>query len=567
MLVARQRLSHTIVRTFTTQTILSAAAEKRISLTKCVQSFCKSPARLVTTLPEGTIRLRLSTATPAGTRRLSVKMAPVLIQEVEDESETPQSMELTPVEATLRRLLLDVAEYIDKAPASLDIDSQVKLPQELEDEKLVLRFTGGWVRDKLLGVPSHDIDVAINKMTGYQFGLRLKEYLEIPGNPEKYGLEGVATTDKQSQKAGTSGKSRIVGGLHKIEANPEKSKHLETVTTKIFGLDIDLVNLRKETYTEESRTPQMEFGTPEEDAMRRDATINAMFYNINTGQVEDFTGRGLEDLRDKIIRTPLEPYQTFRDDPLRVLRLIRFAPRLGYTIDPDAQVAMRDSEIQDALRRKISRERIGIEVEKMLRGPDPHEALRLIFELDLYETIFSDPTVDVADHYKPEIGDWRTTIDFLQNVLDADVPLADILVRDEEERFLSWQLAALVPYNDAPQPEPSEPGRKAPPPIAASVAREGIKSTNKVCDIITAAVRNQSEISGSVDRLYMQKRRPDKKIEGEDASARDVLGMSIRRWGASWTCQVMYSMLVEVTNDSDAVQGKFTSCGPGTSHC
>jgi len=261
------------------------------------------------------------------------------------------TLELTKVEGALRTLLLDVAKYVQ--PTS---------PSEL-------RFTGGWVRDKLLGVGSHDIDVAINDMTGYQFGLKMKEYLEIAGNPEKYGLQGVA----QSEDEATGGKknidkSKIVSGLHKIEANPEKSKHLETVTTRVFGLDIDLVNLRKEVYTEDSRNPQMEFGTPEEDAERRDATINAMFYNLQTQTIEDFTGRGFNDMEAKIIRTPLDPYQTFRDDPLRVLRLIRFASRLGYTIDPESEKYMKDQTIQKALGAKISRERVGIELDKMLKG-------------------------------------------------------------------------------------------------------------------------------------------------------------------------------------------------------
>jgi len=156
--------------------------------------------------------------------------------------------------------------------------------------------------------------------------------------------------------------------VHKIDANPEKSKHLETVTTRIFGLDIDLVNLRKETYTEESRNPQMEFGTAEEDALRRDATVNAMFYNLNTSALEDLTGLGLKDLKQKLIRTPLEAYQTFKDDPLRILRLIRFASRLGYRIDDDCKQAMQNESIKDALRLKISKERVGAEVEKMLRG-------------------------------------------------------------------------------------------------------------------------------------------------------------------------------------------------------
>ena len=517
-----------------------------------------SLARIVTTSREGTKRRKLSTALPLTIQPSSSKMAPLLVQEVDDDPGPSQTLDLTPVEATLRRLLLDVAKYIDDSPATENVDSQVKLSNDLARQPIILRFTGGWVRDKLIGVQSHDIDVAINKMTGYQFGLRLKEYLEIPGNPEKYGLEGVATIDKQSQKAGASDKSKTVGGLHKIEANPEKSKHLETVATRILGLDIDLVNLRKESYTEDSRNPQMQFGTPEEDALRRDATVNAVFYNINTSQIEDFTGKGHDDLRAKLIRTPLEPYQTFKDDPLRVLRLIRFASRLGFIIDDEALKAMKDADIQDALRRKISRERIGTEVEKMLRGPDPAGALRLISELDLYETIFSDPTVDSADHFKPDTEGWETVVEFLEGLHDNESTLTEILERDDEECSLAWQLAALIPYRDAPQPEPSEPGRRAPPPIAAAVTREGIKATNKVSDIVVASVRNQSEIAGLVDRLYEQKRRPEKKGGAEDASARDVLGMAIRRWGASWRSQIMYAMLVDVANDHDAATGKIS---------
>jgi tRNA nucleotidyltransferase/poly(A) polymerase len=111
----------------------------------------------------------------------------------------------------------------------------------------------------------------------------------------------------------------------------------------------------------------MEFGTAEEDALRRDATVNALFYNLQTDQVEDFTG-GLRDMEKKLIRTPLEPFQTFMDDPLRVLRLIRFASRLGFSIDPAAEAVMGDPRVTEALKLKISRERIGIELEKMLKG-------------------------------------------------------------------------------------------------------------------------------------------------------------------------------------------------------
>ncbi|KAI7502971.1 poly A polymerase C-terminal region-like protein [Hortaea werneckii] len=487
-------------------------------------------------------------------------MAPALIQEVEDDPVPATKVELTEVEETLRRLLLDVAKYIDSDPSNHG-NSQVKLPEELASQPITLRFTGGWVRDKLLGVESHDIDVAINKMTGYQFGLRLKEYLEQPDNLAKYGLGDIASNDKQSAKAGVSDKSKTVGGLHKIEANPEKSKHLETTTMRILGLDIDLVNLRKETYSEDSRNPQMEFGTPEEDAMRRDATVNAMFYNVNTQTIEDFTSRGFDDMAAKIIRTPLEPYQTFKDDPLRVLRLIRFASRLGYSIDKEALVAMRDQDIKDALRRKISRERVGVEMEKALRGPDPHEALKLVYSLDLYETIFSDPTVELAKHYKPDCEGWELCIDRLRDVLSEETPLAELLVRDKEERFMAYQLAAMVPYRDAPQPS-APPGRKPPPPVAALVAREGVKATNKVSDTVAIAVKTQEEISNLVDHFNERKRRPGKPFEGDDATARDVLGMAIRRWGTSWRSLVTYSFLIDTVShpeSTEAIERNYTS--------
>lgn len=269
------------------------------------------------------------------------------MEEMQMRRRTPPEITLTPLEETIQRLLLDLKGYIEKREQSDGSAVQ---------EEMILRFTGGWVRDKLLGVESHDIDVAISTMTGLQFGTYLQEYLDEPGNLEKYvNNKELAFTDEMLK-------------VHTIKANPEKSKHLETVTTRLFGLDIDLVNLRKETYTEQSRNPQVEFGTAEEDALRRDATVNALFYNLNTSMLEDLTGLGLDDMEQKLIRTPLEPYQTFKDDPLRVLRLIRFASRLGYRIDEKTQAAMQDEGIKKAFELKITKERVGIEVEKTLRG-------------------------------------------------------------------------------------------------------------------------------------------------------------------------------------------------------
>lgn len=158
-----------------------------------------------------------------------------------------------------------------------------------------LRCAGGWVRDKLLGKDSVDIDIALDNLLGTQFAEHLSAYLE-----------------SQGQK---------VGRIAVVQANPEKSKHLETAKVKINELEVDLVNLRSETYVSDAahRIPEMALGTPEQDAFRRDFTFNSMFYNINTGTVEDFTGKGKRDLADGIVRTPMQPQETFMDGMLSTI--------------------------------------------------------------------------------------------------------------------------------------------------------------------------------------------------------------------------------------------------------
>jgi len=256
------------------------------------------------------------------------------------------TIQLSPGEERLKRLLLDVASSINTTQTDLDETAS----GQSRRNPVLLRWAGGWVRDKLLGIETHDIDVAINCMTGEDFGQRFREFCHSPSIIEKYSI---TETD--------------LGNIHTIKANPEKSKHLATATCRIFGADVDFVNLRKETYSEGSRNPEIEFGTPLEDALRRDATVNALFYNLHTDEVEDFTG-GISDMNARLIRTPLDPFQTFMDDPLRVLRLVRFASRLDFTIAADVEKLMGDDRVLKSFQAKISRERVGIEIGKMLRG-------------------------------------------------------------------------------------------------------------------------------------------------------------------------------------------------------
>ncbi|KAG7043789.1 poly A polymerase head domain-containing protein [Colletotrichum scovillei] len=436
----------------------------------------------------------------------------------------PPTLSLTPKEQQLRDLLVDVAAFIDGAGRS--------------PEPLVLRWAGGWVRDKLLGIESHDIDTAINAMTGYAFSLELRDYCALEEHTKKHNI---GPDD--------------MGSLHRIAANPDKSKHLETATTRMFGLDVDFVNLRKETYTQDSRNPTMEFGTAEEDALRRDATINALFYNLHTGLVEDLTG-GLTDMKSRLIRTPMEPFQTFTDDPLRVLRLLRFASRLDFSIDSAATAVMADPQVLNALKLKISRERVGVEMEKMLKGKNPCMSLDLIRTLKLYEAIFTDSSD--SGHPSPDLSKWKLAYNLLDRLAHDKVPrmIYDVLVTSDEAAYFAWNLAAITPYSHVMEEVPL-PKARGSVPLPTLVAREGVKAPNKLCDVITAAYRHRVEILDLKQSFGAGQSR---------TTERGIVGMAIRKWdshGGHWRIQVLYALLVEaiekLPSDSPTDRAEFLS--------
>jgi len=272
----------------------------------------------------------------------------------------------------------DLAEQSEPGETIKDPPPQISLTQRERDifglllsvlekngkSSTVLRVAGGWVRDKLRGLQSDDIDVAVSDLTG---------------------LELAEMVNAELQERGEEAHSV---GL--IRRNPERSKHLETACVRVFGIDIDLVNLRRETYTNSSRVPDtMTFGSPEEDANRRDFCVNALFYNLSTGEVEDFTGRGLADLHQRLIRTPLDCRETFRDDPLRALRAVRFCCKLGFHLDPEIREAMQDKELANRIL-IVSRQRYNKEIVEMLRWDAPR-AVRMLWDLNLYQPVFLAP--------------------------------------------------------------------------------------------------------------------------------------------------------------------------------
>lgn len=231
----------------------------------------------------------------------------------------------------------------------------------------ILRIAGGFVRDKLLSKNSSDIDIVIDNMSG-------KAFAELVQAEQGYGHVSV------------------------LEARPDQSKHLETAMLTVHGFDIDFASLRKETYTS-TRIPQIEPGSPQEDAERRDLTINSIFYNINTGVIEDYTG-GIEDLKNNIARTPVDAEKTFMDDPLRILRIIRFCAKYSLIPTEEIILAANLEHVQKSFKEKISKERIWKEVvgQKIndnqwkcgfITDVNAHAAMRLVVDFGFMDILFS----------------------------------------------------------------------------------------------------------------------------------------------------------------------------------
>ncbi|RKF82294.1 CCA tRNA nucleotidyltransferase, mitochondrial [Golovinomyces cichoracearum] len=413
---------------------------------------------------------------------------------------TSNQINLTASEQNLKDFLLDVVQMYDN--------------QENSKEKLILRFAGGWVRDKLLGIPSNDIDVAINSLTGSSFTKQVHNYLSNQKNLERHSLNA---TD--------------IGRCYKTAANPEKSKHLETSTMTIMGYDIDFVNLRKETYSTESRNPIMEFGTPEEDALRRDCTINALFYNIHTDQVEDFTG-GLNDLQAGCIKTPVDPKITFLDDPLRILRLIRFANRLNFFIDPACESSIRDPDVISAFHRKITRERVQVEVFKMIKGNNPRGAFMTFDRLGLYHTVFA--TAGNKDSPTLNIMNWRYAYHCAHELISNSF-LSKALIQSESETV--WLLAAYAPWSRVKQQAGLS--NKSSLALGAEAARLALKVENKKMNLISGCIKNYDEIITLKESIL----RGDEMVR-----QRDTVGSLIRNWdssGGNWRLQVVFAILAE----------------------
>lgn len=180
-------------------------------------------------------------------------------------------------------------------------------------------------------------------------------------------------------------------------------KNFGTAQVKHQSCEIEFVGTRKESYRHDSRKPVVEEGTLDDDQKRRDFTINAMAFCLNKERFGTFIDpfNGLQDLEDLIIRTPLDPDITFSDDPLRMMRAIRFASQLGFDIHPDTFDAIVCNRERISI---VSTERVTDELNKIILSPKPSEGFLLLEKTGLINLIFPELTTLKGAETKEGVG-------------------------------------------------------------------------------------------------------------------------------------------------------------------
>lgn len=245
---------------------------------------------------------------------------------------------------------------------------------------------GGCCRDELMGHPIKDVDMAVDLPLG---GIRFAKWLWEKGlttyPPVTFPMYGTAM-------------------LH---------------LCKFPDDEIELVQTRREKYTDHTRrNPETVFGTLEDDCLRRDLTINSLYFDISRERFVDVTRHGVDDIRNHIIRTPTDPDITYDDDPLRILRCIRFASRYGWEIEPETFEAMKRNVNRLSI---ITMERIRTELEKMLTCAYPMMALELLRQTRAMQYVIPElcETFTMEQNHYHFGTVWQHTLKVVENVDDS----------------------------------------------------------------------------------------------------------------------------------------------------
>ncbi len=259
------------------------------------------------------------------------------------------------------------------------------LKQAAEQEGVRAWVVGGYVRDKLLGRPHPNPDVVVEEGGGHRLAERF---------------------------------AQIAGARP-----PVIFERFGTAQVVVPGHIVEFVSARAESYPPDSRKPVVRPASLEDDLKRRDFTINTLLMDLD-GNISDPLGHGRADLEARVVRTPAPPEQTFNDDPLRMLRAVRFAAQLGFELDPEILPAMRSMKGRLA-HPVVSTERVAEELRKMLVSERPKRAIELLDEGGLLEVILP----EVAACRGVAQGGYHTHDVYGHTLLVVQATHADLLLR------------------------------------------------------------------------------------------------------------------------------------------
>src|SRR5690554_2876958 len=251
-------------------------------------------------------------------------------------------------------------------------------------------------------------------LESYVIGGYVRDFILNRGNAKDIDIVTVGNGIELAKEV-----SKLLPGKPKVSV----FKTYGTAMLKSQGIELEFVGARKESYSEESRNPAVENGTLEDDQNRRDFTINALAINLSEKKYGELLDpfNGIEDLENKIIRTPLDPDITYSDDPLRMLRAIRFATQLDFIIEDESLQAI----TRNAKRIKIiSNERIVDEINKILLSKTPSKGFALLLKTGLLQFILPELValqgIDEKEGQRHKDNFWHTleVVDNISEVTD-----------------------------------------------------------------------------------------------------------------------------------------------------
>ena len=338
---------------------------------------------------------------------------------------------------------------------ALDKDIFHLISETADELGLECYVIGGYVRDLFLERPSNDIDVVvINKgVTGVQEcrsagkeGVQGVQEVQKVQKVQERGPIGCMMAEAVKRKLGRGAHLSVFKNFGTAQIKVQRVQGVQGVQE----LEIEFVGARKESYSHDSRKPVVEDGTLEDDQNRRDFTINAMALCLNGDRFGELVDPfdGLYDLEDGIIATPLDPDITFSDDPLRMMRCIRFATQLNFFIEDETFEALERNKERIRI---ISGERIAEELNKIILSPTPSKGFIDLERCGLLEIIF--PELYALEGVETRNGrahkdNFYHTLEVLDNVAKVtgvqECRSTDERWPDEKEHVLWLRWAALL---------------------------------------------------------------------------------------------------------------------------